>query len=797
MAGSIALTFALMSAVAAVVFYYMSIREKGNYIRYARISFYLSAVLILAASMLLLNAILSHNYEYKYVYEYSGSGLSIGLLISTFYAGQEGSFLLWTLFVAVAGLILENRLAKGSDIEQSVMTVYSLAMTFLLIMISPLLKNPFAYIWTAEPFVPVSAVASAYYNLPYFGNYLFTDNSTGEHFIKITSALAGNLKASGISINQFITDGRGLNPLLQNFWMQIHPPILFVGFALSLIPFAFASGALIEKRYSNNWVKAAFPWVVAGNMMLGLALMLGGYWAYGVLGWGGYWGWDPVENSSLVPWLVGAALLHTMLIQRKDLENRSGRAFARTNIILSMSVFWFVLYSTFLTRSGILGDASVHSFTDPGSTVYVFLVVFLSAFVLLGLGLFFLRRKNISDIPEAQDLPVMKKVFSRESGIFFGAAVLLAISAIVIAGTSSPIFGISVDTSFYSNMSLPLGILMTLLNALSIFFRWGENKSAGLIIRILPYAAAAVLITIVIVLIGEVNGIALMLLVFSSSFAFVSNAGIMFRMVRNNASRTGAYVSHIGVAVFLAGVAATSGLSSHSSVDLPRNSAKNVLGYTLTYKGYEQHGEKYRFMVEVRKGDTYKLAAPVMYVSRFNNGLMREPDILAGLRRDLYISPVSYEDGSQNAVREVTLTKGESTEFAGSRITFVSFDFPREAMNAMMSGAAFDIGATLEVEKNGNKKTLQPKIRNQNGQRSFISAEDDVHKLSLTVTEMDASGKIRLSLSDMQSSAKRVQEVLSVEASIKPFVSFVWIGVFIAIAGYVISLVRRMREQQK
>jgi cytochrome c-type biogenesis protein CcmF len=171
-------------------------------------------------------------------------------------------------------------------------------------------------------------------------------------------------------------DGRGLNPLLQNFWMVIHPPVLFIGFASMAAPFSLAIAGLWKKDFAIL-SRQGFPWVLVATSVLGLGIMLGAYWAYGVLGWGGYWGWDPVENSSLVPWLTGIALLHTMLAQL-----RTGK-YARTNIALAIVSFILVIYSTFLTRSGILGDASVHAFTDPGAVVYWLL---LSILVLLTVG---------------------------------------------------------------------------------------------------------------------------------------------------------------------------------------------------------------------------------------------------------------------------------------------------------------------------------------------------------------------------------------------------------------------------
>lgn len=807
MAGSIILTFAFVASVAAVLFYFRSIGDKssgenaagGNSqnLLFARYSYYVASALVLLASALLLSAILNHNYQYKYVYEYSGSGLSLGLLMSTFYAGQEGSFLLWALFSSLTGLVLMRYLKKGrGELESSVMAVYSIVITFLLAIVSPMLKNPFEWIWAAEPFIPVKDINPQFLSLPFLTGFMFTDNNTGEHFVKITSALNSHLASSGLTLNQFIMQGRGLNPLLQNFWMQIHPPMLFVGFALAAVPFSFAVSALIRNEYSS-WVTRSFPWLIAGNMVLGGAIMLGGYWAYGVLGWGGYWGWDPVENSSLVPWLIGAGLLHTMVVQRKGIKAGRQGDFLRTNLVLSMAVFITVLYSTFLTRSGILGDASVHSFTDPGHSVYIFLIVFIMTFLLLGAGYLVYRRKSLA--PEAK--AGQRQIISRESGLFFGAAVLVAVSAIVIAGTSAPIFGKAVEVSFYENMSLPLGILIGLLNGLSLLLKWQQSATAGeLIKRSVPAAVTAVVLSALVILISGTQGIMLMLLIWSASFAALLNIEIAYRVMRTNPERLGAYVAHIGVAVFLLGVGATSGLGVKRSADLIKDKPQEMLGYTFTFKGYEQAGEKYVFNVEIRDKNSQRVASPVMYYSKYNGGLMREPDIVSGLLSDLYISPLGYDDGSASASdqggRQVTLKKGKTVDVDGRKLTFTGFEFSKDAMSTMMSGGNFEIGAQILVEFQGNSITMVPKMKNQNGERIFEPVTDESVNMTLALQNLDASGSVAVQIAGINGGAIKTSpsEVLSVETSIKPLIILVWAGVVIAIAGYVISMLRRRRE---
>jgi cytochrome c-type biogenesis protein CcmF len=425
MIGNIFLTLALLAGAFSVIMYYMTYKGYQNTLRFARIGYHATAIMVLSASAMLLHAILTHQYQYKYVYNYSNSDLPIGLLISTFYAGQEGSFMLWVLFTAIIGLILLDYTSKRGELEQRVMMMFGLVLTFLLVMVNPLLKSPFHYIWSQPDFIDLASINPAFLNLQALQNFVFSDPQSGKQFMQVSRELQAVLVSNNIPLDNFIIHGKGLNPLLQNFWMQIHPPILFVGFAMSAVPFAFALSALIKNEY-KDWIKQSMPWLLSGTMVLGLAIMLGGYWAYGVLGWGGYWGWDPVENSSLVPWIIGVASIHTFLVQKKTQEKDGGSRFVKTNLILSILYFILVLYSTFLTRSGILGDASVHSFVDPGMTVYLFLVLFLGIFLVIGLGMIAYRWKYLTE-----NFSFEENVFSRELALFTGAVALIA-SAIII-----------------------------------------------------------------------------------------------------------------------------------------------------------------------------------------------------------------------------------------------------------------------------------------------------------------------------------------------------------------------------
>ncbi len=793
MIGNILLTLALISSVFAGVMYYLSYKGYENTLKPARFGFHVSAVAVILASAMLLYAIVTHQYQYEYVYNYSNNDLSLGMLMSTFYAGQQGSFMLWLLMTSIIGVILMNYTAKRGDLEPRVMMSFTLAMFFLLVMVSPFLKSPFIYLWSEPVYISIKSVNPIYLSSPLLQGQIFQNTATGENFVKLTPHLYATLKAAGIAMNDFIIHGKGLNPLLQNFWMQIHPPMLFAGFALSTVPFAFSFAALLKNDY-QNWVKQSFPWTLASMMVLGLAIMLGGYWAYGVLGWGGYWGWDPVENSSLVPWLVGVALIHTMLIQKRSQKDGGVGRYAKTNIILGLLVYILVLYSTFLTRSGILGDASVHSFVDPGMTVYLLLLLFILSFLVMGIAALVWRWKYLSEISPGED-----SLISRELALFTGAVALLATAIIVLVGTSAPIFAKAVDTSFYNQMNLPIAIIIGLLNGLSLLIRWKHNDNKLVIKNLTMPVLVSLIITGLLALFAGLNNLMLAILTFSSLFALYVNVEITIKILRKKPLHLGAYVAHIGMAVFLLGVVASGGFSVKKTLDLPRGQKVAALGYNFTFVGYKpiENGKKFAFEVEVTKNNSRKTLLPVMYMSDYNNSLMREPDIAEGFLKDVYVSPLGYSDNSTKSKgKEYVLKKGESVVYKGATITFVGFERSKNAIQNMQQGKPFYIGAKIKIKKDGKEYEALPKFQNTGSGGKYAPFTVKKLKLKVNLVKLNAAGSVTISLEELGKANNDgvLPDSLSVEASIKPLISFVWIGVILMVIGFLISIDRRSKE---
>ncbi len=368
--GTILMWTALLAGLASTITYWLSIKDPEKWRGLARQSYVLMTAAIVIGSAVLMYLLVTHDYRLHYVWAYSDNLLPMHYLISTFWGGQEGSFLLWIFCGVLLGLPL---MKFARSYESRVMVVYNLTLLSLILLLVK--QDPFRF-------------------------------------------------HEGLTAALIPMDGQGLNPLLQNYWMVIHPPIMFIGYASLGIPFAFAIAALWMKRY-DEWTKVSMPWVLLSLGSLGTAIMLGGYWAYETLGWGGYWGWDPVENASLVPWLATLALTHGMLLQR-------GRGrFRRLNLVLAVSAFLLVVYATFLTRSGVLADFSVHSFVDLG--ISGMLVFNMGFFLLLSIGLLAYRWREIP--AEVGDEPFMSRT------IFFVVGILLTIliGVVVLFGTSAPL----------------------------------------------------------------------------------------------------------------------------------------------------------------------------------------------------------------------------------------------------------------------------------------------------------------------------------------------------------------------
>lgn len=731
---------AFVTSLAATLNYYRNAAHRRYILYPARAWLKASVASIFTASILLLLLLIRHDFSNGYVYSYSDKSLPLYYLISSFYAGQEGSFMFWALCSSLIALWLSAFAAKRKS-EPFVMGVFMAVQSLLILLL--IAKSPFKDVWEMFPNFPAQQIPA---------------------------------------------DGRGLNPLLQNFWMVIHPPVLFVGFAAMAVPFSFAIAGLWKKDFSG-WVGQAFPWVLFASCSLGLGLMLGAYWAYGVLGWGGYWGWDPVENSSLVPWITSVALIHTLLAQRRS------QKFVRTNFALAIISFFLVVYSTFLTRSGILGESSVHSFTDPGSTVYSLLIVFLAFIAVLGFGLLGARWKELKSLSSDAEF------VSRETALGAGTIALLLSAGVVLFGTSLPIFSkTSVEPSFYDATNLPIAIAIGLLIGLSLFIQWKVDEWKAVVRRALRSVSASVLLVGMLWIAGIRDAVVLVF-IFSTAFAFFTNLEFVLRTRNGGVGALGGKLAHLGLAVMFLGIIATGKYSKTEHLSLAVNTPQQAFGYSLTYTGYDPlQGGKFAFNVLAEKDGEKFALAPVMFEAG-EQGLMRNPDIASFLTRDIYLSPVSLNQEENHAGdKTYTIPKGETVSMGSVKATFVKFEMNAHATDAMTSGQqGMAIGSVLTLSDGANSETITPLAHyGADGSPTYTPSKSKLIGGFVQVVSMDVGMGQRASTVTVNvqrpHGAVQPSETLIVEASIKPYISLLWGGTVLMIIGFIFAIVKRSTE---
>src|SRR5690625_346485 len=391
--GNLFIAISFIAAVAAMILYGLSAREGASplYEKVANRLWLTKGLFMVAATVLLSWLIMTHRFEYFYVWNYTSTDLATQYLFSALWGGQEGSFMVWILTSFLVGLWLIR--TTEDTYRKPVMFIMALTQFFLISML--LGWDIFGVTIGASPF---RTIAQEMANAPFI--------QANPDFVP--------------------ADGTGLNDLLQSPWMMIHPPNIFFGCSMMTVPFAFAIASLWKAEY-NDWIRPALPWTLAAALSLLTAIFLGAYWAYETLSFGGYWAWDPVENASLVPWLIATAGIHMMIIQRKSSRAHRGAIF------FAILAYIAVIYQTFLTRSGVLGEQSVHSFVDLG--LYNQLLAFMLTVLLVGIG-FYLYRYRELPAPDKESA-----VLSREFMTFTGGMLIFILGMVIILGTSSPIIG--------------------------------------------------------------------------------------------------------------------------------------------------------------------------------------------------------------------------------------------------------------------------------------------------------------------------------------------------------------------
>ncbi len=656
--GTVLMWMAFLLGIGSTVAYALAIKDEERWKAIARQSYVLMTVGVVVASGLLMYLLITHDYRMTYVWAYSDNSLPMKFLVSSFWGGQEGSFLLWVFFGVLLGLPL---LRYARAYESRVMVFYNLTLLSLLLLLVK--QNPFRF-------------------------------------------------HEGLTTNMLPMDGQGLNPLLQNPWMVIHPPIMFVGYASLSIPFAFALAALWMRRY-DEWTKVSTPWVLLSFVTLGTAIMMGGYWAYETLGWGGYWGWDPVENASLVPWLLTGALTHGILLQR------TRKRFRRLNLVLAVSAYLMVVYATFLTRSGVLSDFSVHSFVDLGISGWlVFNMLF---FLILAIAMLAWRWREIPSVEGEEPF------FSRTIFVVLGILMLILISLVVAFGTSAPLITrlwmespAQVGPDFYNRLGIWLAIALAVALGSTPFLGWRKARKNARGRLLVVLAVTAVLVAVAAAL--GARDLRSVLYLTAVIYCTVANVWAVIEKVKAGAfRRAGGEVAHVGLGLMMLAFITTGWYGSETKIRVNQGESTQVLGYTVRFRGVEKPTPTSRdamvLDIETASGANFAMK-PRMWVNQKSNQLVANPDIRSFATGDLYIAPVEYSPGeAAPASAQFVLTKDETVVFRDWDITFEGFDMDAEHAAA----GELTVGVVLRVERPGHEPvSLTPRlISTEKGLRPF------------------------------------------------------------------------------
>jgi cytochrome c-type biogenesis protein CcmF len=596
----------------------------------ARSAMLLTFPLILLGSACIVYLLVTGHYEVQYVYNVTSNSMPTYLKVTALWGGQAGSLVFWSfLLSAFASAVCLRNWSRDREFLPWVIIVCLVTLAFFLMM-TILYENPFVRFW---------------------------QTGSGEQITAMFQPAGASAILPG--------DGRGLNPLLRHPGMVIHPPMLYLGFVSFVIPFAFAIAALATGRSDDRWIRITRRWSLIAWLFLSLGLVLGSRWAYDVLGWGGYWGWDPVEIAAFMPWLTGTALIHSVMIQEKT------GLFKRWNMILTILTYSLVIYGTFLTRSGVL--SSVHAFSQSEIGPMFFTFIGLS----LAISIYLLMTRWYTLKDEGQ----MHSLLSREAFFLLNNLLFMSLFVICFWGVNFPLMSelltgqkVTVGPPFYERATGPVFLLLLLLMGLAPLTAWGHStwKTLGRAVwKPLAFslvAAAAVLI------VGVRQPLAVlafwMLALITAVIVMEFYRGVRARhrssgenylsalsaLIRKNRRRYGGYFVHLGVVFMALGIIGIEMFQAETQGTLKVGETLSLRNYSITYKS----------LAEFDTPDGRSVARAVVDVQRDGKPLgelyprsdyyyeaqqsMTIPGVRSTMEDDLYVLLVDWEAISTSGV---------------------------------------------------------------------------------------------------------------------------------------------------
>ncbi len=602
--GGAALKFAFVVAIYAVVIALLGVRlKRQEMIRSAERATYGVFGLVTIAMVALLYALLAHDFRLQYVANVSSRAMPTFYVIAALWGGQEGSMLLWLWLLAMysALVVVQNRHRNRKLMPYVISTLMTTTLLFLAMLV--IVEDPFRLL----PHEP--------------------------------------------------RDGQGLNPLLQNPLMVIHPPNLYLGFVGFAVPFAFAIGALASGRLDTQWIRSIRRWTLVAWLFLGVGILLGGQWAYVELGWGGYWAWDPVENASFMPWLTGTAFLHSVMIQEKK------GMLKVWNMVLIILTYALSIFGTFLTRSGVI--ASVHAFAQ--SSLGPYFLLYLAGILVIAITLLVKR------LPQLRSDHRLESVVSRESSFLFNNLFFVGIMFAVLWGTMFPIISeavrgvkISVAAPFFNQVNIPLGLGLLFLSGVCPLIAWrkasGRNLRRNFLYPLsLSFVITAALYTLGIRHVVALISFAICLFVFGTIVLEfyrgtrarrATSGGTIWQafvsLIRRNRRRYGGYIVHFGVVLVFVGITGSSAYQIEQNVVLRPGENARVGAFTLQYDDLTRMIESTHeaFIAKLTVGRDGKYLTTLYPEKRLyfaQNQPTTEVALRTSLFEDLYIIMAGFE----------------------------------------------------------------------------------------------------------------------------------------------------------
>jgi len=618
--GYLCLVLIVIACFAGLALAFASLsRGRRELMRGVTAAVYAVAALTIIASIILAIALATRDFSNLYVYDYTSRSLSIAYTISAFWAGNAGSLLLWLLLLSIFSLVAVRQIRRENAASASYVAVILLGITtfFALLLI--------------------------------FGN-------DSNPFVRVPGGVIP-------------TDGQGMNPQLQHPGMVIHPVALYLGYVACAIPFAVVMGGLLARSPSSGWLPAVRRWALVGWFFLSIGNLVGAWWAYVTLGWGGYWAWDPVENASLMPWLTATALIHSVVMMRRR------KMFSFWTAFLVAVTFLLTIFGTFLTRSGIA--SSLHAFSDntfiPWFTAFLVIAIVFSVVVLVT------RREELRSGRKLDD------PLSRESAFLYTNLVLVVITFVVLWGVVFPtIVGavrgtkVELGTDFFTVVTKPLTLILMFIIGLCPLLPWRGRNGSQLVKDALWTVIPAVAVLVMLLVLG----VRLPYTLLSFTLAMFATASIALQygrgwrgrhkatgknwlsafggMVWGNRSRYGGFLVHLGVIIVLVGITGSYAFKQVADADLALGESLQIGRYELTFNGVQegQAADK-QFAVAnftiSHDGNVVGEINPRKEYYPDSDQVWTRVDLYSTLAGDVYVSLLGYDEMGTSATIEAQL----------------------------------------------------------------------------------------------------------------------------------------------